>query len=171
MPALTKRDFSEDLSTDVSKAPPVVLTQETSPPEEKEDRLSVHTPRALLRDVILGVVAVVCVSVAVPAWIIHVEYHKTSNAPMKPISAAEVLRETRSETVVVIRPAIPNVLELAERIVQQEAEEREAKRRATVPSLVTRSPDNPVPPKASPAAIPSVVNTPPVDSRDSVQSP
>jgi len=86
--------------------------------------------RALVRDVVLGTVAVIFLSLAVPAWIIRAEYRKTYSAPVKlpPVSVAEVLRERTSETVI-ITPRAPDILELAEQLVQREAERREAARR------------------------------------------
>jgi hypothetical protein len=97
----------------------------TYAPDEREAAY-----RALLRDVILGSVAVILFSLAVPAWIIRNEYSKTygtirglGSAPL-----ADVLRERTLDTVVVT-PRFPGVLELAEQIVRREAERRESERR------------------------------------------
>jgi hypothetical protein len=128
---------------------------------------------ALARDVILGIVAVIFVSLAVPASILRVEYRKTYDAPVKPGSTAEVLRERTSETAIITTPRAPSILEVAERVVRQEAEEREAKRRATVHSRTTRSTNVPVPPTAAhPAPVVSpVVNAPQVDSQRPTEAP
>jgi hypothetical protein len=136
-----------------------------------------RSPRALVRDVIIGTVMVIFVSLAVPAWIIRAEYHRSSDdAPVKQqVSAAEVLRERRSGTVVIITPHRPKVLEIAERVVRRETAEREAKRRASVPaySPITGSTNVPISSAAaSPAqAVSSVVDTPQFDSRQSAQAP
>lgn len=98
----------------------------------------------------LGIVAVIFVSLVVPAWILHVEYQKTYGAPVKVAPAAEVLRERTSETVVIITPHAPPILELAERLVQREAEEREAEKQR---------------------AVAHAPMTPQVDSQRSVQAP
>jgi len=155
--------------------------------DTSEDRDSNY--RALVRDVILGTVAVIFLSLAVPAWIIRAEYRKTYSAPVKlaPASAAEVLRERTSETVI-ITPHAPDILELAEQLVRREAERREAEkreierrkaerreaeRRATAHSPITDSTNVPVSPAvARPTqTVAPVVNTPQFNSRDSVQSP
>ncbi|HEY7364077.1 MAG TPA: hypothetical protein VIE37_08215 [Methylomirabilota bacterium] len=86
------------------------------------------TYRALMRDVILGTLAVVFVSLAVPAWIIRVEYRKSFATPAALAPAAEILRERAAPAPVAPRP--PHILELAERLVRQEAERRAAERRA-----------------------------------------
>lgn len=85
------------------------------------------TYRALVRDVILGTLAVVFISLAVPAWIIRVEYRKSFATPASLAPTAEVLRERASPATVAPRP--PHILELAERLVRQEAERRAAERR------------------------------------------
>jgi hypothetical protein len=110
---------------------------------------------ALVRDVILGTLAVIFVSLAVPAWILRAEYRKTYSAPVALVPAAEVLRERMSPVVVPPRP--PKILELAERLVRQEAERRAAERRAAAhaPSRV------PLPP---PVARPVTVDPPAVTS-------
>jgi hypothetical protein len=138
---------------------------------------NIRHEHALARDVILGIVAVIFVGLAVPAWIIGVEYHKSSDdAPVKQrVSAAEVLRERRSEAVVIITPHRPKILEIAERVVRRETEEREAKRRASASAHlpITGSPNVPISSAAaSPAqAVPSVIDTPQFDSRQSAQAP
>lgn len=141
--------------------------------DETKDTLEVHHYPAFARDVILGIVAVIFASLAVPAWIIGVEYHKSSDdAPVNHVSAAEVLRERRSDTVGIITPHRPKILEVAERVVRRETEERETKRRAVRSPITggTNVPISSVP--ASPAqAVPSVVDTPQFDSRQSAQAP
>lgn len=84
--------------------------------------------RALLRDVVLGSLAVIVLSLAVPAWIIRVEYSKTDGSVPGSGLVAEVLRERTVETVAVT-PRLPRVLELAEQIVRREAQRRESERR------------------------------------------
>jgi hypothetical protein len=85
------------------------------------------TYRALMRDVILGTLAVVFVSLAVPAWILRVEYRKSFATPTSLAPAAEILRDRASPSV---PPRRPDILELAERLVRQEAERRTVERRA-----------------------------------------
>jgi len=156
--------------------------------------------RALVRDVTLGTVAVIFLSLAVPAWIIRAEYHKTYGAPVKLTPTAEVLRETTSEGVIV-KPRAPDILELTEQLVRREAERREVERREAARREAARrevekreaerreaarreaerlktahSPNNtevPVGPAAArPAqAVSPVVNTPQFDFRESMQSP
>ncbi|HET9491463.1 MAG TPA: hypothetical protein VFR64_17120 [Methylomirabilota bacterium] len=88
--------------------------------------------RALVRDVILGTGAVVLLSLAVPAWIIGSEYRKAYWEPERPAPpVAEVLRDRGSASLTTPRRP-PQILELAERIVRQEAERREAARREAV---------------------------------------
>jgi hypothetical protein len=87
--------------------------------------------RALVRDVILGTGAVVLLSLAVPAWIIGSEYRKAYWESERPAPVAEVLRDRGSASLTTPRRA-PQILELAERIVRQEAEKREAARREAV---------------------------------------
>jgi hypothetical protein len=65
-----------------------------------------------------GASTVIFVSLAVPAWMIHAEYGKTSDPPMKPVPVAEVLRERTSETVIPRRA--PGILKVAERLVQRD---------------------------------------------------
>jgi hypothetical protein len=86
--------------------------------------------RALVRDIIFGGLAVIVLSLGVPAWIIRVEYTKTYSTVLGPgsLPVAEVLRERTAETVVVT-PRLPKVLELAEQIVRRDAERRESERR------------------------------------------
>ncbi|MGH7310837.1 MAG: hypothetical protein ACREK6_19325, partial [Candidatus Rokuibacteriota bacterium] len=74
---------------------------------------------ALVRDVILGAMVVIFVSLAVPAWILRVEYRKTHSAGATLVPTADVLRERMSPVTITPRP--PRILELAERIVRQEA--------------------------------------------------
>jgi hypothetical protein len=150
-----------------------------SPHDEQKDTSALRDSdlRALVRDVIIGTVMVTFVSLAVPAWKIRAEYHTSSDdTPVKQqVSAAEVLRERRSEAVVIITPHRPKILEIAERVVRRETEEREAKRRASASahSPITGSTNVPVSSAAaSPAqAVPSVVDTPQFDSRQSAQAP
>jgi hypothetical protein len=149
-----------------------------SPHDEKKDTSALRDSdlRALVRDVIIGTVMVTFVGLAVPAWIIRAEYHTSfDDAPVKPqVSAAEVLRDRRSETVV-ITPHRPKILEIAERVVRRETEEREAKRRASASAHlpITGSTNVPISSAAaSPAqAVPSVVDTSQFDSRQSAQAP
>jgi hypothetical protein len=113
--------------------------------------------RALVRDVILGTLAVIFVSLAVPAWIIRAEYRKTYGTPANLAPAAEVLRERMSQVTVAPRP--PHILELAERLVRQEAERRAAERRAAADP----PPRVPLPPPAArpvPAGSPFVTTSP-----------
>lgn len=84
--------------------------------------------RALVRDVILGTGAVVLLSLAVPAWIIGSEYRKAYWEPVRPAPLAEVLRDRGSASTRTLDRA-PQILELAERLVREEAEKREAARR------------------------------------------
>lgn len=137
---------------------------------------NIHRYQTLARDVILGIVAVIFVSLAVPAWILRLEYRKTYDAPVKPGSTAEVLRERTSETVVIITPRPPDtpaILELAEHIVRREAEKREAERRVRAHLPNPRSTAVPVPPAAAPPAqaVSSAVNALQIDSQRSVQAP
>jgi hypothetical protein len=138
---------------------------------QERDASTVSGYRTLARDVILGIVAVIFVSLAVPAWIIQAEYRKTSDPPMKPVPVAEVLRERTSETVIPRRA--PDILKVAERLVQREAEEREAKRRARAHSSITHLTDVSVPSAATvqAGAVTPVANTPQVDLRQSAQAP
>ena len=145
-----------------------------------EDRDSSY--RALVRDVILGTVAVILLSLAVPAWIIRAEYRKTYGAPVNLTPTAEVLRETTSEGVIVTPRAL-DILKLAEQLVRREAEKREIERREaarreaerlkTAHPPITNNTEVPVgPAEARPAqAVSPVVNTPQFDFRESVQSP
>lgn len=86
--------------------------------------------RALVRDVVLGALAVIALSLAVPAWIIRVEYSTNYGTILEPRSAAvaEVLRERTFETVVGT-PRLPRMLDVAEQIVRREAERRDSERR------------------------------------------
>jgi hypothetical protein len=132
-----------------------------SAPDEKRDTSEV---RALTRDVILGAIVVILVSLAVPAWIMRVEYRKSSKPPEKSAPAAEGLRETRSERVTATPAHSPGILELAERLARQEAEKRA---RAHSPS-----PRSTNVPAAGPArAVSPAVDPPQIDSRQSMQSP
>jgi hypothetical protein len=172
-----------------SRGPAVRAQDDGGPPaaatimsthDETKDTSAVRdsrSPSALVRDVIIGTVMVTFVSLAVPAWKIRAEYHKSSDdAPVKQqVSAAEVLRERRSEAVVIITPHRPKILEIAERVVRRETEKREAKRRASASahSPITGSANVPISSAAaSPAqAVPSDVDTPQFDSRQSAQAP
>jgi hypothetical protein len=102
------------------------MSTHEAPREGPRDRDSNY--RALVRDVLLGAVAVIFVSLAVPAWIIHSEYRKTYQAPANLTPGAGVSRHPASETGPVTPPA-PDILEFAERLVKREAERREAERR------------------------------------------
>jgi hypothetical protein len=84
--------------------------------------------RTLVRDVILGTGAVVLLSLAVPAWIIGSEYRKAYWEPVPLAPVAEVLRD-RTSASATTPPRPPQILELAERLVREEAEKREAARR------------------------------------------
>jgi hypothetical protein len=145
--------------------------------------------RALVRDVVLGGLAVIVLSLAVPAWIIGVEYSKTYGTVLGRGSppVAEVLRERALDTVVVT-PRLPRVLELAEQIVRRETERRESERREAerrqkiarreaarrnATDSITDHTDVPVDHAAAqPVKIVSpAVNTPQFDFRDSVQGP
>jgi hypothetical protein len=100
--------------------------------DRSKDRDSSY--RTLVRDVILGAIAVICVSLAVPAWILRDEYRRTYSAPVKVVPAADVLRDAafvRSATseTGIANPRPPDILELAERLVRREAERREAEKR------------------------------------------
>jgi hypothetical protein len=140
--------------------------------------------RALVRDVVLGGLAVIALSLAVPAWIIRVEYSKTDSTILEPRSApiAEVLRERTFEAVVVT-PRVPRMLDVAEQIVRREAERREAERRETArrgaerrnatDALITENTDMPVDHAAAQPteAVPRAVDTQQFDTRGSVQAP
>lgn len=127
--------------------------------------------RALVRDVIFGTVAVILLSLAVPAWIIRAEYRKEYREPVKLAPVAEVLRERTSRTAV-IPPHVPHILELAERLVRQEAEKREAAQREAAQRETTRRESERHTTAARPApAVPPVVSTPQFDARESIQAP
>src|SRR5262245_6000094 len=79
--------------------------------------------RGLVRDVILGSFTVFALSLAVPAWIIRVEYSKTDGR----VPVGEVLRERTLETVTPT-PRLPRVLELADQIGRREILRRESER-------------------------------------------
>ncbi len=116
---------------------------------------------ALVRDAIFGALAVIFVSLAVPAWILRVEYRKTYSTPATLVPTAEVLREGNSPVVILPRP--PKILELAERIVRQEAERSAAERRAAAPPPPRVPPPLP-PPAARPVTVDSPVVSPsPID--------
>jgi hypothetical protein len=100
------------------------MSRPEAPREGPKDRDSNY--RALVRDVLLGAVVVISVSLAVPAWIIHSEYRKTYQAPAHLTPGADVSRHRTSETVT---PPAPDILEFAEQLVRREAERREAERR------------------------------------------
>lgn len=138
--------------------------------------------RALLRDVILGSLAVIVLSLAVPAWIIRVEYSKTDGSVPGSGLVAEVLRERTVETVAVT-PRLPRVLELAEQIVRREAQRREAEGRELARLAAERrnAPDASTsantevhvdPAEAQPAeAVTSAVNSPQFDVQEPGQAP
>jgi hypothetical protein len=102
------------------------MSTHEAPREGPKDRDSNY--RALVRDVLLGAVAVIFVSLAVPAWIIHSEYRKTYQPPTRLTPGADVSRDLSSQTSPVTPPA-PDILEFAERLVRREAERREVERR------------------------------------------
>jgi hypothetical protein len=102
------------------------MSTHEAPREGPKDRDSNY--RALVRDVLLGAVAVIFVSLAVPAWIIHSEYRKTYQPPARLTPGADVTRDLSSKTGPVTPPA-PDILEFAEQLVRREAERREAERR------------------------------------------
>jgi hypothetical protein len=144
--------------------------------------------RALRRDVILGSLAVILLSLAVPAWIIRGEYSKTYDTVLGRGSApvADVLRE-RTLDPVVVTPRFPRVLDLAEQIVRREAERRESERREAERRQIARREaarrhatdsmtDNTEVPVDRAAAQPvktvsPTVNTPQFDFRESGQAP
>jgi hypothetical protein len=142
--------------------------------------------RGLVRDVVLGSLAVIVLSLAVPAWIVRVEYSKTYGRVPGPGSVAEVLRERTLETVAVT-PRLPRVLELAEHIVRRETERRENQRREAESRETTRpeaerhnaadstiSANTGVPSDHAAQqakAVPFAVNSPQFYFRDSVQAP
>jgi hypothetical protein len=144
--------------------------------------------RALLRDVILGSIAVIVFSLAVPVWIIRVEYSKTYGRVPRPRSVAEVLRERTVEGLAAT-PRRPTVLELAEQIVRREAQRRESERGGAEEREIARreayhrnAPDSPVTTNTDvyvdhaaarpPAeAVPPAANSSQVDLRESVQAP
>lgn len=83
--------------------------------------------RALTRDVILGTLVVIVVSLAVPVLLIRAEYQRSHLAPTP---AAEVLRERISGTASITpsAPSIADIPKLAEQLVRREAEKRAAPR-------------------------------------------
>jgi hypothetical protein len=94
-------------------------------PDDPKGALAVRdvSHRSLLRDVILGTVAVIVVSLGVPAWIIQAEYRKTFGGPVNAIPTAEILRDATADAGIGAPPA-PRILEVAERLVRREAERR-----------------------------------------------
>jgi len=147
-----------------------------------EDREASY--RALLRDVILGSLAVIVLALAVPTWIIRVEYSKTYGRAPGTRPMAEVLRE---RALGAVTPRIPRVIELAEQIVRREAQRRErktdgAERTETARHETDRrnAPDSPrgnpdvhiAPAGAQPAKVtPSAANSPQFGFRESAQAP
>jgi hypothetical protein len=90
--------------------------------------------RTLVRDVILGAIVVICVSLAVPAWILRDEYRRTYSVPVRVVPTADVLRDAASvrgatSETGIANPRSPDILELAERLVRREAERRQAEKR------------------------------------------
>jgi hypothetical protein len=132
------------------------MSKHEPPREGSKDRDSNY--RALVRDVLLGAVAVVFVSLAVPAWIIHSEYRKTYQAPANLTPEADVSRDPTSKTVT---PPAPDIFQFAERLVRREAERREAERRETERREAERraaappASQPPGPPSAKPVSPPS----------------
>lgn len=142
--------------------------------------------RALVRDVILGGLAVIVISLAVPAWIIRVEYSKTYGRVPGPGAVAEVLRERTLETAAAT-PRLSRVLGLAEQIARRETERRgnerrkaesretarqEAERRNARDPTSTANTDKPRDHAAQPGkTVPFPVNSPQFDFREAVQAP
>lgn len=123
-----------------------------------------------MRDVILWTVVVIVMSLAVPAWIMHVEYRKGDEPPVTLTPAAEVLRERASGTVVITPRAsdIRDIPKLAERLVRQETERR-AMTHAPKPGS-TAGPARPTASRPAQTAAP-VGDTSPFNSRQSAESP
>jgi hypothetical protein len=126
---LTLVRFSPSLHLSTPSSGFVVNRQIGERKRTSEDREASY--RALVRDVIIGGVTVILLSLAVPAWIIRVEYSKMYGPPAEPepVPVAEVLRERTVPAV--MTSGFSKLLELAKEIVRREAERREAEGRAT----------------------------------------
>jgi hypothetical protein len=106
------------------------MSAHDGPNDRSRDRESNY--HALVRDVILGAIAVIFVSLAVPAWILRDEYRRTYSVPVRLVPAADILRDSASVRGRMSDAAVPpprpaDILELAEQLVRREA--REAERR------------------------------------------